>query len=185
MAEFSAYVGLDVHKDAIAVAVALPGREEAVYRGEINNQLQGHHVVTAGVRPSGFGCCREDSRCTTHASRVGLSGAFPLLTPRGQQCPVVVDSRPEMWCGLGRPFLTSVSGSTPTVGGRRPTPGVDVSQVTDRTARSYAVDLLGVAPTRRGAGIRRAGDRSHAAERIGQTPGGLRGWGTSGVVEDV
>ena len=32
MNESSAYVGLDVHKDTIAVAVALPGREEPVYR---------------------------------------------------------------------------------------------------------------------------------------------------------
>ena len=38
MAEFSAYVGLDVHKDTIAVAVALHGREEAVSRGEMKNQ---------------------------------------------------------------------------------------------------------------------------------------------------
>ena len=38
MTECSAYVGLDVHKDTIAVAVALPGREEPVYRGEIKNQ---------------------------------------------------------------------------------------------------------------------------------------------------
>ena len=38
MTEFSAYVGLDVHKDTIAVAVALAGREEPVYRGEIKNR---------------------------------------------------------------------------------------------------------------------------------------------------
>ena len=36
MNECSAYVGLDVHKDTITVA--LPGREEPVYRGEIKNQ---------------------------------------------------------------------------------------------------------------------------------------------------
>ena len=39
MNESSAYVGLDVHKDTIAVAVALPGREEPVYRGEIKNKV--------------------------------------------------------------------------------------------------------------------------------------------------
>ena len=33
MNECRAYVGLDVHKDTIAVAVALPGREEPLYRG--------------------------------------------------------------------------------------------------------------------------------------------------------
>ena len=38
MNECSAYVGLDVHKDTIAVAVALPGRGEPVYRGEVKNQ---------------------------------------------------------------------------------------------------------------------------------------------------
>jgi transposase len=35
---YAAYVGLDVHKDTIAVAVALPGRDEPVYRGEIANE---------------------------------------------------------------------------------------------------------------------------------------------------
>ena len=38
MNECSAYVGVDVHKETIAVAVALPGREEPVYRGEVKNQ---------------------------------------------------------------------------------------------------------------------------------------------------
>ena len=31
--EHSAYVGLDVHKETIAVAVAVAGREETVYPG--------------------------------------------------------------------------------------------------------------------------------------------------------
>jgi transposase len=34
----AAYVGLDVHKETIAVAVAAPGRSEPVYRGEIANK---------------------------------------------------------------------------------------------------------------------------------------------------
>ena len=39
MNECSAYVGLDVHKDTIAVAVALPGRgEPGIPGGEIKNQ---------------------------------------------------------------------------------------------------------------------------------------------------
>ena len=33
---YAAYVGLDVHKDTIAVAVALPGRDEPLYRNVIN-----------------------------------------------------------------------------------------------------------------------------------------------------
>ncbi|APZ42091.1 IS110 family transposase [Acidihalobacter ferrooxydans] len=35
---YAAYVGLDVHKDTIAVAVALPGRDEPLYRGEIAHE---------------------------------------------------------------------------------------------------------------------------------------------------
>ena len=37
MEEYSSYVGLDVHKDTIAVAVAYPGREKAESRGIIPN----------------------------------------------------------------------------------------------------------------------------------------------------
>ena len=37
MTEYSGYVRLDVHKDTIAVGVAVPGREDPVYRGEIRN----------------------------------------------------------------------------------------------------------------------------------------------------
>lgn len=35
-----AYVGLDVHKETIAIAVAEPGRQEPVYEGEIANTPQ-------------------------------------------------------------------------------------------------------------------------------------------------
>ena len=35
---YGLYVGLDVHKDTIAIAVARPGRETAEYRGEIANK---------------------------------------------------------------------------------------------------------------------------------------------------
>lgn len=35
--DYSLYVGLDVHKDTISVAVAFPGRGEPEYRGEIGN----------------------------------------------------------------------------------------------------------------------------------------------------
>jgi len=35
--EYGAYVGLDVHKDTIAVALAEPGRAEPLYEGEIAN----------------------------------------------------------------------------------------------------------------------------------------------------
>jgi transposase len=35
---YAAFVGLDVHKETIAVAIALPGRSEPTYRGEIANK---------------------------------------------------------------------------------------------------------------------------------------------------
>ena len=53
MNEYSGYVGLDVHKDTIAVAVALPGRGEPVYRGEIAHRrgsLRRLNMVE-GIRP--------------------------------------------------------------------------------------------------------------------------------------
>ena len=37
MFEYRAYVGLDVHKETIATAVAWPGREEPEYRGILPN----------------------------------------------------------------------------------------------------------------------------------------------------
>ena len=53
MNECSAYVGLDVHKDTIAVAVALPGRGEPVYRGEVKNQRKSLLRVIRAPSPAG------------------------------------------------------------------------------------------------------------------------------------
>jgi transposase len=41
----AAYVGLDVHKETIAVAVAEPGRGEPIYRGEIANNTPRRSAV--------------------------------------------------------------------------------------------------------------------------------------------
>ena len=38
MAEFSKYIGLDVHEERISVAVAGQGREKPHYWGEVRNQ---------------------------------------------------------------------------------------------------------------------------------------------------
>ena len=73
MAEYRAYVGLDIHKDTIAAAVPWPGRAEPEYRGIILNRcrsvqklihgLQGPHgealsfAYEAG--PCGYGVYRE------------------------------------------------------------------------------------------------------------------------------
>ncbi|MGB5764275.1 MAG: hypothetical protein WBM58_17180, partial [Sedimenticolaceae bacterium] len=35
---YGGFIGLDVHKDTIAVAIAMPGRDEPVYRGEIAHE---------------------------------------------------------------------------------------------------------------------------------------------------
>ncbi len=53
MNECSAYVGLDVHKDTIAVAVGLPGRGEPVYRGEVENQRKSVLRLIRALSPAG------------------------------------------------------------------------------------------------------------------------------------
>ena len=58
-------VGLDVHKDTIAVAVALPGREEPVYRGEIKNQRKSLVRLIRSLSPHGevLSFCYEAGPC--------------------------------------------------------------------------------------------------------------------------
>ena len=53
MDECSAYVGLDVHKDTIAVAAALPGREEPVYRGEVKSHRKSLLRLIQALSPNG------------------------------------------------------------------------------------------------------------------------------------
>ena len=72
MVEYTAYVGLDVHKETIAVAVALPGREAPLYRGEISNKRSSLRRLVRNlsadgevlsfayeVGPCGYGVYRE------------------------------------------------------------------------------------------------------------------------------
>ena len=86
MAEFSAYVGLDVHKDAITVAVALPGREEAVYRGEINNQRKSLLRLIRSLSPHGemLSFCYEAGPCGY--------GVYREIIETGHHCEVVAPS---------------------------------------------------------------------------------------------
>ena len=101
MTEFSASVGLDVHKDTIAIAVALPGREEPVYRGEINNQrksllrmirsLSAHAEVVSfcyEAGPCGYGVYREIVETGHHCEVVA-----PSLLPRRSGERVMTDRR--------------------------------------------------------------------------------------------
>ena len=101
MNEYSAYVGLDVHKDTIAVAVALPGREEPEYRGEIKNQrksllrlirnLSAHGEVVSfcyEAGPCGYGVYREIVETGHHCAVVA-----PSLIPRRAGKRVKTDRR--------------------------------------------------------------------------------------------
>ena len=85
MNECSAYVGLDVHKDTIAVA--LPGREEPVYRGEIKDQRKSLLRLIRALGPNGelVSFCYEAGSCGYGVYREGIElkarqrlGAFLL-----------------------------------------------------------------------------------------------------------
>ena len=86
MTEFSAYVGLDVHKDTIAVAVALPGRGEAVYRGEMKNQRKSLLRLIRSLSPHGevVSFCYEAGPCGY--------GVYREIIETGHHCEVVAPS---------------------------------------------------------------------------------------------
>jgi len=86
MKEFSAYVGLDVHKETIAVAVALPGRSEAVYRGEVKNQRRSVMRLIRSLSANGevLGFCYEAGPCGY--------GLYREIIETGHDCQVVAPS---------------------------------------------------------------------------------------------
>ena len=86
MTEFSAYVGLDVHKERIAVAVALPGREEPVYRGEVAHQRKSLVGLIGRLSPHGevLSFCYEAGPCGY--------GLYREIMERGHHCEVVAPS---------------------------------------------------------------------------------------------
>ena len=102
MAEYRAYVGLDVHKDTIAVAVAWPGREEPEYRGIVLNRRNSLRKVIGGLQgpvgevlsfayeagPCGYGIYREIGE-TGHDCQV----VAPSLVPRKPGDRVKTDRR--------------------------------------------------------------------------------------------
>ena len=86
---YAAYVGLDVHKDTIAVAVAEPGRGEPVYRGEIANRPKSVEKLLAKLSAAYGGSllqlCYEAGPCGYVLYRQILAS--------GHDCQVVAPSR--------------------------------------------------------------------------------------------
>ena len=114
MNESSAYVGLDVHKDTSAVAVALPGREEPVYRGEIKNQRKSLVRLIRSLSPHGevLSFCYEAGPCGY--------GVYREIIETGHQCDVVAPSLiPRRAGGAGEdgPARCVEAGAAASVGG--------------------------------------------------------------------
>jgi len=83
MKECIAYVGLDVHKETIAVAVARAGRGEAQYYGEVNNDGKSLMRLLDKLRGEGevLDVCYEAGPCGY--------GLYHTLTAIGEHCEVV------------------------------------------------------------------------------------------------
>ena len=86
MTECSAFVGLDVHKDSIAVAIAVPGRDEPEYRGEILNSVQTLKRLIGRLSPNGelLNFCYEAGPCGY--------GVYREIVACGHACMVVAPS---------------------------------------------------------------------------------------------
>lgn len=88
---YALYVGLDVHKDTIAVAVAWPGRGEAQYRGEIANTPKALRKLVDELNADTGGelvaWCYEAGPCGY--------GLYRQLLGLGQHCEVVAAPRRE------------------------------------------------------------------------------------------
>lgn len=86
MSKNTRYVGLDVHKDTISVAVAEPGREgEVRYRGTIANSEPAVRKLVKQLGPV------EKLRCCYEAGPCGYV-LYWLLTTLGVHCTVVAPS---------------------------------------------------------------------------------------------
>ncbi len=84
--EYGAYIGLDVHKDTIAVAVAYPGREEAQDRGDIANTPKALRKLIQRLSPDGevMTFCYEAGPCGY--------GIYRQIVASGHGCEVVAPS---------------------------------------------------------------------------------------------
>ncbi len=86
---YAAYVGLDVHKETIAVAVAEPGRSEPVYRGEVANRPKSVEKWLSKLSTAYDGgllaFCYEAGPCGY--------GLYRQISASGHDCQVVAPSR--------------------------------------------------------------------------------------------
>jgi|GEM_PF-1916595 len=84
----AAYIGLDVHKETIAVAVAEPGRGEPIYRGEMANTPKKVEKLLAQLSEAYDGAvllfCYEAGPCGY--------GLYRQLIGSGHDCQVVAPS---------------------------------------------------------------------------------------------
>lgn len=83
MKEYSVYVGLDVHKATIAVAIAPAGREAPHYYGDIANTPAAIKRLMTRLSPDGevLGVCYEAGPCGY--------GVYRHITALGHDCMVV------------------------------------------------------------------------------------------------
>ena len=83
MQEFSKYIGLDVHKDTIAVSIADAGRSKARYYGTIKNTSAAVSALLKKINPDGevLQFCYEAGPCGY--------GLYRQLTASGHVCQVV------------------------------------------------------------------------------------------------
>ena len=86
MNEFTKYVGLDTHKETIAVAIADAGRTKPRYYGEIANTPEAIRKLVKTINPSGEGVsfCYEAGPCGY--------GIHRQLTGMGHDCAVLAPS---------------------------------------------------------------------------------------------
>ena len=85
---YGAFIGLDVHKETIAVAVSLPGRDEPQYRGEIKHEPKALKGWLDRLNDEFGGAvllfCYEAGPCGY--------GLYRLLIEAGHDCHVVAPS---------------------------------------------------------------------------------------------
>lgn len=101
MSDYKAYVGLDVHKDTIAVAVARPGRADPEWHGTIANRRSALKRVIDRLAPKGemLNFCYEAGPCGYGVYRELIEWGHhcdvvaPGLVPRGATDRVKTDRR--------------------------------------------------------------------------------------------